>query len=420
MRVLLMAILCALAPHAWALDPTPPTFGRDVAPLLREKCGDCHAPGGLAPFALNTYPEARERAGKIARITLDGLMPPWLPAHGGFSDARRMSDAELALLRRWAESGAPEGEAPSAWPSPAGTWQNGEPDMIFTMPRFHTVPAKGDLETAHFVFPLKLKEARYLRGIEVLPGNRKVVLQANALFDRSGRARELGGEAGWYVRYGGAGFFPAGMIAGYVPGRSVKMFDEGAAMTLTPDMDLVLQVRYRPRGEQEMDVTRVGLYFAKEAPQRSVSAVYLGRENLRIAPGAFEEVIRDRVTLAAPMEVQEVRPRLLRFGQAMRAWAEPPDGKRIGLLEIQDWDYTWQDTCTFSQPISLPKGTVIHSEWTISNPTAVEIRSGETAKDEAPALWLGGVVASPADHAELTRANLKHYTDQSKAARRAR
>jgi hypothetical protein len=288
------------------------------------------------------------------------------------------------------------------------------------MPRFHTVPAQGDVETAHFVFPLKLKEARYLRGIEVLPGNRKVVLQANALLDRSGRARELGGQAGWYMRFGGAGFFPAGMIAGYVPGRSASMFEDGVAMKLTPDMDLVLQVRYRPRGEQEMDVTRIGLYFAKEAPQRSASAVYLGKEDLRLAPGALEEVVRDQVTLAAPMDVREIRPGLLRFGCAVRAWAEPPGGKRVGLLEIQDWAYTWQDTYRFAQPIQLPKGTVIHSEWTISNPKTVELRAGETVNDEAPSLWLGGVVASPADHATLTGANMKHYTESVNAARRGR
>ena len=403
-----------------AAQDMPPTFGRDVAPLLRDKCGDCHSPGGLAPFALNTYAEARERAGKIARITLDGLMPPWLPTGGAFKDARRLSEAEQGLLRRWAESGAVEGEAPSAWPRPADSWQNGQPDLIFTMPRFHIVPAKGELQTAHFVFPLGLKEARRLRGIEVLPGNRKVVLQANALFDRSGRARELGGEAGWYQRFGGAGFWPAAMISGYVPGRSAKMFDEGVAMTITPGTDLVLQVRYRPRDEQEMDVTRIGLYFAKDAPKRSMSSVYLGREDLRLPAGALEEVVRDRVTLTAPIEVREVRPNLLRFGRAARAWAEPPGGKPVPLLDIQDWEYAWQDSYALGQPVQLPKGTVIHAEWTISNPTSKELRPGETVEDESPSLWITGVVATPADDAKLNAANLQHYTDQLKTARRGR
>jgi hypothetical protein len=347
-------------------------------------------------------------------------MPPWLPTHGAFKDSRRLSEAEQGLLRRWAEAGAPEGEAPSAWPRPADTWQNGQPDLVFTMPRFHIVPAKAELQTAHFVFPLGLKEARHLRGIEILPGNRKVVLQANALFDRSGRARELGGEAAWYQRFGGAGFFTSARIAGYVPGRSAKMFDDDVAMTITPGTDLVLQVRYRPRGEQEMDVTRIGLYFAKDPPKRSISTVYLGKEDLELEAGALEEVVRDRVTLTAPIEVREVRPNLLRFGRAARAWAEPPDGKPVPLVDIQDWEYTWQDSYALAQPVQLPKGTVIHAEWTISNPTAKELRAGETADDESPSLWITGVVASPTDDAKLTAANLQHYTSQQSAARRGR
>lgn len=411
-----MAVFCALTMGAHASEL--PTFGRDIAPLLREKCGDCHAPGGPAPFALNAYAEVRERAGKIARIALDGLMPPWLPAHAGFSNARRLSGADLALLRRWAEAGAPEGDAPSAWPSPVNTWQVGQPDMILTMPQFYAVPAKGELQTVHFVFPLNLKEPRYLRAVEVLPGNRQVVLQANALFDQSGRARALAGETGWYERFGDAGFVPSGMIAAYAPGRASRAFDDGVAMLLSPNTDLVLQVRYRPRGEQEMDVTRIGLYFAKDAPVRSPSGVYLGNQNVHLEPGVMEEVIRDSVTLRASLDVREIRPNLLRFGRGVRVWAEPPAGKRVGLIEIQDWDYTWQDTYTFAEPIQLPKGTVIKAEWTISNPRPIELRAGDTPADESPALWIGGVVSSQADHVTLTGANLSHYKEVMKATTR--
>jgi hypothetical protein len=169
-----------------------------------------------------------------------------------------------------------------------------------------------------------------------------------------------------------------------------------------------------------MDVSRVGLYFAKGAPQRSPSGVFLGNEDLRVAPGAIEEIVRDRVTLAAALEVREIRPNLLRFGRGVKAWAEPPRGKRVPLLEIEDWNFTWQETYTFAQPFVLPKGTVIHAEWAIANPTEREVQSGETPQDEAPGLWLGGTVASWADHAALTGANLKHYAELMNAARRSR
>jgi hypothetical protein len=48
--------------------------------------------------------------------------------------------------------------------STPNTWQLGKPDLILTMPQFHTVPPDGEVQTVHFVFPLRLAEPRYLRG----------------------------------------------------------------------------------------------------------------------------------------------------------------------------------------------------------------------------------------------------------------
>ena len=166
-----------------------------------------------------------------------------------------------------------------------------------------------------------------------------------------------------------------------------------------------------------MDFTRVGLYFASEAPQRAPSGVMLGNEDLRIPPDRTEKVIRDQITLAAPFEVREIRPNLLLFGRGIRAWAEQPDGRRIPLLEIPDWDFTWQETYRFAQPFLLPKGTRVQVEWTIVNDAKHELRAGDTPESEAPGLWIGGVAGSWADHIALAGANLRHYTDLVKAAR---
>jgi hypothetical protein len=288
------------------------------------------------------------------------------------------------------------------------------------MPRFHAVPAKGDVQSVHFVFPMKLKEPRYLRAVEVLPGNRRVVLQVNALFDRSGRARELAGAAGWYERFGSAGFFPAARVPAYIPGRSARRLEADAPLTLTPDMDLVLQVRYRPRGEPEMDLTRIGLFFTNDLPKRFSATVFLGNEDLKVAGGTAEEIVRDRVTLPVGIEARDIRPNLLRFGRGVRAWAEPPGEKRIPLLEIDDWDFTWQDTYAFAKPIALPKGTIVTAEWGVANPGPGELRAGDGPQEESPSLWIGGVVASSADHIALNGANLRHYTELMNAARRAR
>src|SRR5205823_14919135 len=45
------------------------TYARDVAPLLADRCGMCHHPGGSAPFSLLTYADAKRHAAQIAAVT---------------------------------------------------------------------------------------------------------------------------------------------------------------------------------------------------------------------------------------------------------------------------------------------------------------------------------------------------------------
>src|SRR5690348_9866295 len=60
----------------------PPTFAKDVAPILQNRCARCHRADHVGPFPLQTYEQARKRAEDIAAVAGDGVMPPWKPARG--------------------------------------------------------------------------------------------------------------------------------------------------------------------------------------------------------------------------------------------------------------------------------------------------------------------------------------------------
>ena len=72
--------------------PARPTYARDVAPVLRTNCVQCHRPGQVGPFPLETYEQARKRAHDIASVTAERLMPPWKPA-ADFGPALKHSKA---------------------------------------------------------------------------------------------------------------------------------------------------------------------------------------------------------------------------------------------------------------------------------------------------------------------------------------
>ena len=56
-----------------------PSFTKDVAPVIAEKCAGCHRVGGIAPFPLQTARQITTNAGAIAGAVQAGLMPPWPP-----------------------------------------------------------------------------------------------------------------------------------------------------------------------------------------------------------------------------------------------------------------------------------------------------------------------------------------------------
>src|SRR5438477_395984 len=74
-----------------------------------------------------------------------------------------------------------------------------------------------------------------------------------------------------------------------------------------------------------------------------------------------------------------------------------PDGTRLWLLRINDWNFHWQDAYRYVTPIALPAGTTVAMEYTYDN--SVENRRnphrpprhvtyGQRTDDEMGDLWI--------------------------------
>ena len=118
------------------------TFTKDIAPILQRSCQNCHRPGAMAPMSLLTYEEVRPWARAIKRRTSPREMPPWfIEKNVGiqkFKDDPSLSDAEIATIARWVDSGAPRGnpaDTPPPRQFPAGAdWSFGTPDLVVSSP----------------------------------------------------------------------------------------------------------------------------------------------------------------------------------------------------------------------------------------------------------------------------------------------
>jgi hypothetical protein len=398
--------------HAEAVGcplPTPPrssstpTYCKDVAPILQKHCAECHRPGQIGPFALQTYEQARKRAGDLASLTADRLMPPWkADRHCGpkFQNDPSLSDAEIATLDAWAEAGAPEGD-PADLPPPvtfADHWQIGTPDFIIEPEGSFTIPANHADIYRNFVIPTNFPKDMDVVAIEYQPDNRRVVHHILGYLDKSGKAREKdAADPGPGFEDLNVGVLSAGTFSEWTPGRVADEAPAGTGWILPKGVDLVMQVHYRPSGKPETDRSRIGVKFAREPVHQRLYRWLAIQRKLKIPAGDSNYEVTAQSLLSADVIGYSITPHMHLLGTDMTMWAVFPDGHRMDLLRVPEWDFNWQQTYVFAKPIEFPRGTTLHllahydnSAGNPNNPNKPpkEVVWGEATSDEMAIGWI--------------------------------
>ncbi len=354
--------------EAWKPDLTPPpSYTRDIAPLLRAHCVECHQPDAAAPFPLLSYEDAARRARMLAWLAEDKAMPPWPPAEGfgHFRDERGLRDEEIARLVAWAGAGAPRGPAEEEPPALSlhDGWTLGEPDLVLEMEESFDVPADGPDIYRVFVLPTDFPEDRDVVAVEYRPGAPRVVHHALFFLDTSGAAERLDAadEGPGYTSFGGPGFLPAGSLGGYAPGATAHRLPDGLARQLPAGARIAMQVHYHPSGKAESDRGSLGIHFADAPVEKHLRGLILGTRKIDIPAGEAEYVRELSLELPTEVELIGTTPHMHYLGREMKIWAELPDGGgEVPLVHVDDWDFRWQGQYLYAEPFRLPAGTVLH------------------------------------------------------------
>ena len=390
--------------------PAAITFNRDVAPILFEHCASCHHSGGIGPFPLLTYDDARKHARQIVDVTHRRYMPPWPPEPGyaDFRDNRRLTDAMIQTLAGWMRGGAVEGNPGDLSPPPVfhSDWQMGEPDLIVGMPVPFTTEAGGKDIFRNFVVPTNLKETRFVRGIEMRFNDTRTVHHANIVLDHGELLRKRDGKDG---RPGFPGmdvvteaspneFDPDSHFLFWKPGTVLHPEPDGMSWRLDPGTDLIINLHLQPTGKPESVRAQIGLYFSPEPPTRFPMLVQLENDGaIDIVPGQRDFMISDHVAMPVDSDVLAIYPHAHYLGKVIEAWAILPNGQRRPLIRIPDWDINWQAVYEYREPLFLPKGSVVHMRIAYDNSTAnprnpnsppKRIRTGDGSEDEMGHVWI--------------------------------
>ena len=350
-----LGLLLGVAPLAAAANTADTTgsatFHRDVLPILQKNCQACHRPQGLnlggmvAPMSLLTYDEVRPWAKSIGKHVEARTMPPWHAAQeerGWFVDERFLTDAEIDTVMRWVRDGAPEGD-PAAAPAPLafpdnGGWAIGQPDLVVKMPVDHTIP--DEIEDTYETFTQVL-------GEDVLPEDRwlkAVEFRPTGSFVHHIIARPLGGIA---------------------PGYQPRVFPAGHATLLRKGTKVSWQMHYHKEAGPGTAVTDNATYVALkfyqpgEVVTHIVGGDGLAVRGFRIPPGDPNYSKGSQYVFERDAYITALNPHMHLRGKAAKVIATMPDGSQRTLLDVPAYDFNWQHTYSYREPVFAPKGTQV-------------------------------------------------------------
>jgi Copper type II ascorbate-dependent monooxygenase, C-terminal domain len=379
-----------------------PTFYRDVLPILQEHCQVCHRNGGIAPMAFENYESTRGYAAAIEAAVQNRSMPPWFAEKGigKFSNDPSLTDKQIALLAAWSATKAPAGNPPDAPPLKkwAERWTIPAPDLEIKMAEPVKIPADGDVDYTYEILPTHFKEGRWVQASEILPGLPEHVHHA-VVYVRPP-------DSPW-LRHAPAGrpftaetldspedkkdamWTDSDILLVYAPGSTPDNWPRGMAKFIPAGSDLVFQMHYTTNGKAGKDLTRIGLIFAKEPPEKRVLTLQLTNDHFVIPPGAPDYRVEAHGTLPNDALLLSFFPHMHLRGKRFEYNIIHKDKSVEPLLRVR-YHFHWQMSYRLAEPLPLKAGTELqgvawfdNSKGNPHNPDpSAAVRWGEQTYDE--------------------------------------
>jgi tetratricopeptide (TPR) repeat protein len=383
------------------------TFNHDIAPIIFHYCASCHRLGEAGPFPLLTYEDVKKHGRQIAAVTQTRFMPPWLPEPQTlkFADERRLTDQQIVLIQKWVEEDMPQGKPADLPRKPqfVQEWQLGKPDLIVGAKKPFLLPASGIDTYWNFVLPVPVSETRWVKAVEIRPGDKRLVHHANILVDRLELSRRLekepgAGFGGMEIRIESELFDPDSHFLFWKPGTVPYVEPDGMALRIDKGTDLVLNTHLQPSGKAEPIQPSIGIYFTDKPATEHPMLLQLECDNqLDIPPGDANFVVKDDFTLPVDVDLLAIYPHAHYLGKDLEATANLPDGSKETLIHIKHWDLNWQAVYRYQTAMPLPKGTVISMRYVYDNSSdntanpnrpPQRVKAGNRSSDEMSHLWL--------------------------------
>jgi mono/diheme cytochrome c family protein len=402
---LALILACGTAEHKTpppqTVDPQTHalTYWQDMAPLFADHCMQCHRAGGIAPFRLDDYAQAKSFSTLIAHVTRERSMPPWSATSDGscgeFAGSLALSDDEIERIGAWAEAGAQEGTRQAIDVPELPTLPDARE---FTTPLFVPKVQGGEL-AAHdeyrcFELDPPSEPLSFITGYEVIPGSPEIVHHVVVLLVDADAAAEvpehptrtnreqmrvLDDESpdreGWpCFGQAGDGLTVDASPVVWAPGQGVVRYPNQSGVPLRASHRVIAQVHYnladsrdigksdqtRIRLRIEHDVKSVGIFVVQDSlldtlfdgdpvtlPAGQTSTLYNWSATAKeLGMGSIPEA-----------QLYGVMPHMHQLGHTYQLTVTQPGEPEQCAADVQRWDFHWQRMYFYAEPIAITPDT---------------------------------------------------------------
>jgi hypothetical protein len=379
-----------IAPDASTV-PAKVTYYEDIKPLIDAKCATCHLEGGIAPFSLTSYDDAKAHAGISMLAIDDGIMPPWKPNSdcNEYHGERSLTLAQKELFAAWVSQETPEGSPQQEGPPiPLEEVGVSRIDTSLMMAESYTPTlAPDDYRCFILPWPEEFDADKYVTGFRATPGNAKIVHHVIAFIAGPEQVADFeqmdADEAGpGYTCFGGPGGPAQGGLGGWVPGTRGTDFPEGTGIKIEPGSAIILQVHYNAVVDTiETDATSLDLRIADDVDKEAFMMGWLDPQWVQGAmsiPAAEQEVTHSfefspvtalnllGVSSANEITVYNAGLHMHNLGKSAKLEVVR-GGESDCMLQIDDWDFQWQGEYALREPMQLTASDLLQIECTWDN-----------------------------------------------------
>ena len=225
-------------------------------------------------MSFTNYLEVAAFGNMINYVTAIDYMPPWHAdtEYSSFLGERGLTDDEKNLINEWVTNGMPQGDPllEAQIPNfPEGS-AVGIPDAVFTMEEEYLIEEVIKM-IIEFLFLKQIPEDKYLKSIEIIPGNYTAVHHVLINIDDGACAAidATTPEYGYECESG----FCTGEIpqisAGYTP-EWFPVWNNDVGMLLPAGADISIQMHYAPSPIDQYDQSTVNLFFKEQPVLREI------------------------------------------------------------------------------------------------------------------------------------------------------